>query len=392
MKLAKRAGALLICAAMLLCLLPGTFNMSASALTGLGTASNPYIVTTWDEFDQIMRLDEGKTIYVELGNDIEWRSTEGKYFGTAIPVTGNIVLDLKGHLVHKYHDSFWSYGRCYVEGADYGELLRVIGTLVINDTVGGGTMELDGELVEEYIWQLFDYDSCEQLLIVEDGGNLTVNGGSYFAGRTKEVYCAAAYVAASEGRNVKYLDSDYNGYAWRIDSGTALTANSGSNVIIRGGTFTGVGYEDIGCEYEGYNLNIANKQAALDIKAGANVKIYNGRFHGDGGADIVKDNGGNVEVWCASFSVKSPRIVVGSRISSTLSEYRIEYDTSKAPGTVNIPASAFKKTTGGVFHVGNSEFSYTPGTITAISASVRSSCPAPRPLILITTRSVQAGW
>ncbi|MBO4693266.1 MAG: hypothetical protein J5659_02585 [Clostridia bacterium] len=91
--------------------------MSASALAGLGTAGNPYIVTTWDQFDQLMRLDEGKTIYIELGNDIEWSSTQGAYFGTAIPVTGNIVLDLKGHLVHKYHDSFWSYGRCYNEGA-----------------------------------------------------------------------------------------------------------------------------------------------------------------------------------------------------------------------------------------------------------------------------------
>lgn len=361
-KIIKGACALFICAAMLFAFLPAASFMNAGALSGHGTSDKPYIVTTWDEFDRLMRLDEGKTVYIELGNDIEWSSTEGKYYGTAIPVTGNIVLDLKGHLVHKYHDSFWSYGRCYVEGAGYGEMLRVIGTLVINDTVGGGTMELDGELVEEYIWQLYDYDSCEQLLIVEDGGNLTVNGGTFTAGRTKEVYCAAAYVAASEGRNVKYLDSDYNGYAWRVDSGTALTANPGSNVIIRGGTFTGVGYEDLGCEYEGYNLNIANKQAALDIKADANVKIYNGRFHGDGGANIVKDNGGNVEVWCASFSVKSPRIVVGSRINPALSEFRIEYDTSKSPGTVNIPASSFRKESGGVFHVGNSKFAYTPGT------------------------------
>ncbi|MBO4733941.1 MAG: dockerin type I repeat-containing protein [Clostridia bacterium] len=357
----KRICALLICATMLLGLFPYAFTMSVSALSGRGTSDNPYIVTNWDEFDQLMRLDyEGRTIYIEIGNDIEWRSTEGKYYCTAIPVTGNIVLDLKGHFVHKYHDATTIHGMHY-DGIGYGELLRVMGTLVINDTVGGGVMQLNGEIVEEYIFNPTQYDSCEQVLIVEDGGNLTVNGGTYVAGETKEMYCAAAYVVESEGRNVNFLSSDYNGYAWRVDSGTALTANSGSNVIIRGGRFVGTGYEDLGCEYEGYDMNIDGKQAAIEIKKGADVKIYNGTFHGEAGANIVNDRGGNVEVWCAAFTVKSPRIIVGDRWNAALSSFRIEYDTSKSPGTVNIPASAFKKATGGVFHVGNSEFSYTPG-------------------------------
>ena len=71
----KRIGALFICAALLLGLPPAAFMMNAGALSGKGTSDNPYIVTTWDEFDQLMRLNEGKTIYIELGNDIEWRLT-----------------------------------------------------------------------------------------------------------------------------------------------------------------------------------------------------------------------------------------------------------------------------------------------------------------------------
>ena len=349
---------------MLLGLLPGAFVISANAISGLGTASNPYIVTTWDEFDQIMRLNDGNRIYVEIGNDIEWRGDDG-YFSRAIPVAGDIVLDLKGHFLHKYckgvHTAGGSIGY-HSDGAGYGKILSVSGTLVINDTVGGGLMQVDGELVDEYYWQSNSYDCHEQVLIAEDGGRLTVNGGNYIAGGTKEMYCAAAYVVEAEGKNCRYLDSDYNGYAWRVDSGTAVTANSGSTVIIRGGSFTGVGYEDLGCDYEGANLNIYKKQAALEINSGATVRIYNGNFHGDGGANIVNYNGGDVEVRCAAFTVKSPRIIVGARSSSTLVTYRIEYDTSKKPGTVGIPASAFKKETGGVFHVGAAVFDYAPGT------------------------------
>ncbi|MBR4439054.1 MAG: dockerin type I repeat-containing protein [Clostridia bacterium] len=351
---------------MLLGLLPGAFVISANAITGFGTASNPYIVTTWDEFDSVMRLEDPGPIYVNIGNDISWVGDD-KYYSTAIPVNGNIVLDLKGHFIHKYckgtHGDIGGTLDYHWDGAGYGKILAVAGTLVINDTVGGGTMQVNGELVEEYYWQTNSYDCHEQVLIADYGGRLTVNGGNYIAGYTKEMYCAAAYVAKSEGRNVSYLDSDYNGDAWRVDSGTALTAKNGSTVIIRGGTFTGIGYADLGCEdSNGWGLQIWEKQAALEINSGANVKIYNGNFHGDGGANIINYNGGNVEVWCAAFTVKSPRIIVGDRWNQTLTKYRIEYDTSKSPGKVNIPTECFKGAeNGGVFHYDTTVIDYAPG-------------------------------
>ena len=70
LKSLKRISALLICAALLFGLLPAAFVMNAGALSGLGTAENPYIVTTWDEFDKLMRLDEGRRIYIESSEKI----------------------------------------------------------------------------------------------------------------------------------------------------------------------------------------------------------------------------------------------------------------------------------------------------------------------------------
>ncbi|MBR0303641.1 MAG: hypothetical protein IJQ80_07305 [Clostridia bacterium] len=305
--------------------------------TGLGTWSNPYIVYTWDDFDYYMKLPG--TAVVRLDRDIEWigrNSSDSYYFYHPIDVTGTVILDLNGHSVVKFN-KYESVGG----GNGSGKLLNVKGRLTINDSVGTGSMTVKGILKEGYVLEHVFYDGREDLITVEDGGVLQVNGGTFIPGYTVELYCAAAYVAKGEGLHGSYLDSDYNGYAWRVDSGTAITAYEGSTVIIRGGTFTGIGFADLYTNE--YYVDISEKQAALEIFDGATVRIYNGHFHGDGGANMINYHGGDVEVYGAIFTEKSPRIIIGDRPNPALTYFRVEYDTSKIPARSTFPRAALPR-------------------------------------------------
>ncbi|MBR0302793.1 MAG: hypothetical protein IJQ80_02985, partial [Clostridia bacterium] len=324
---------------------------------GTGSSSDPYIINTWADFDYYMR-DPG-TISVKLNRDIEWKSKsidDYKYWCHPIDVTGNIVLDLNGHSIVKYN-RYESAGG----GNGGGELLNVKGSLTVNDSVGTGLMNVKGYLKENYILAYVEYNGRENVITADNGGHLEINGGNFIAGQTKELYCAGAYVAESEGWHSSYLDSTYyDGKAWRVDSGTAITAKTGSTVIIRAGAFTGIGYQDLFCET--FYTTIDKKQAALEINPGSVVKIYGGFFHGDGGANIINYKGGSVDVYVGTFTQKCPRIIVGQKRNSLKEDFRVEYDTSKHPGTVNLPRSCFEEAeaAGGVFLTYGAPQTYDP--------------------------------
>lgn len=67
----------------------------ASAYSGAGTKSAPYVVTDYDELRELMKnvTEDDPTCYIKLGSDITESSNQNKYY-LYVQNKGNVVLDL----------------------------------------------------------------------------------------------------------------------------------------------------------------------------------------------------------------------------------------------------------------------------------------------------------
>ena len=95
----------------------------ASALSGSGTASDPYVVATWNDLNNCMHMGG----YIKLGADVtDPTKDSNSYLSTLFDRT--VVLDLNGHTID----------RGLTAAIDRGWVIYNVGTLTIKDSMGGG--------------------------------------------------------------------------------------------------------------------------------------------------------------------------------------------------------------------------------------------------------------
>jgi len=175
--------------------------LKASALSGKGTKSSPYVVTTYDELLKLMRgkgnseaLRNGE-YYIKLGADI---SSSDDLTDNCIYITQYSTIfhfDLAGHKLSRKSTAEWPFPFIFLSGNS---------TLYIDDSVGGGIIEAD---------------EISSLLSAYDGA-LIINGGTF---NTKPTY--------------------------RDDSGSYfILSNGGAYVEINGGTFSCCSAQILNCQ------------------------------------------------------------------------------------------------------------------------------------------------
>ena len=131
----------------------------ASGVTGSGTESNPYIVTTFDEFKEAMQ--QGTKTYIKLGKDINTNDEENHKYGLTtydrILVGNTITLDLNGKklTLNSRQNKVSSY------------INVTLGDLTVQDSVGGGEIFLNDE-----------YEGGSTLILLLDTATFTLKSGT----------------------------------------------------------------------------------------------------------------------------------------------------------------------------------------------------------------------
>ena len=156
----KRITSLLLTLVMLLSLVPA-MGVTALAVSGAGTAGNPLVVSTYDEWKAAMQ-QSGET-YIQLGADID-TSTMNSGFGLGssevVSVQANIHLDLNGKKL--------TLKKSIIEAGGEIQFIRVTaGELIIKDSGSGGEIVGVNKVTNRYM----------RLIDVAVGAKLTLNSG-----------------------------------------------------------------------------------------------------------------------------------------------------------------------------------------------------------------------
>ena len=183
--------------------------------------------------------------------------------------TGRKTLDLNGctfRLEYKNMSDLESDLFYIGRGAD----------LTVKDSHGTSYVTYDG-----YIgggWYMPDDSTLESVrnLFHVEGGSLTISGGCFEAGRSKEEWVTNALWNGEETMH------PFTGNARKGVNGCAIIMGSGKTTIY-GGNFTGRGYTDLRTSGLGYS-----KRAACIDAAGGELTIIEGYFAGRGGADCIR--------------------------------------------------------------------------------------------------------
>ena len=131
----------------------------ASPVTGNGTESNPYIVTTFDQLKEAMQ--QGTKTYIKLGKDINTDDEENHRLGLTsydeIRVGNTITLDLNGKklTLNSGQNKVSSY------------INVTLGNLTVQDSVGGGEIFLNDE-----------YEGGSTLILLLDTATFTLKSGT----------------------------------------------------------------------------------------------------------------------------------------------------------------------------------------------------------------------
>ncbi len=233
--------------------------------------------------------------YIRLDSDIK---CTGDDFAELVQftVSGEKRLDLNGYTIeiwqNRYAQAYKLNSKDENCDTDRAESLFTVpagATLTVYDTSakGSGKINYNSKLAHDY------YDSfngpTRNIFCVENGGTLTVNGGTFDAGRTIKRWMVDATVWLAYGNN-SYIH--YNGYARQYVAGSPVVALGGSTVTINGGKFisrsdanlgkSAYGIILLGSRYE--KVEKENKQLPIT------VTVNDGEFLANGGD------------WCFVFS------------------------------------------------------------------------------------------
>lgn len=203
----------------------------ASPVSGDGTESNPYIVTTFDEFKEAMQ--QGTKTYIKLGKDINTNDEEKHKYGLTtydqILVGNTITLDLNGKklTLNSRQNKVSSY------------INVTLGNLTVQDSVGGGEIFLNDE-----------YKGGSTLILLLDTATFTLKSGTIRA-TTKPETSGIDLIQSSGTVNIEggtLTCTQTNGEIGRLHSEPnhwtscyALKCFASDNVqtTITGGEFTG---------------------------------------------------------------------------------------------------------------------------------------------------------
>ena len=225
----KRMTSLLLTLVMLLSLVPA-MGVTALAASGAGTAGDPRVVTTYEEWKAAMQ-QSGET-YIKLGNDID-TSTMNHGYGLGaddwVLVQANIHLNLNGHkltlmkskLSNNHPASF---------------IVVTSGNLIIEDTGSGG--EIVG--VHKATRDTMD------MILVSNGAKLTLNSGKLALTMDEADRTANGSSTIKSMGTVEINDGTVaiSCKGSRDERGTNLEAQEFAlliygNAVINGGTFDG---------------------------------------------------------------------------------------------------------------------------------------------------------
>ena len=189
-------------------------------------------------------------VFIQLTSDIKYYNDSS--FSRLMEVNGCKHLDLNGHTVfYSVDDHRESEDRYFITVKKGAELH-------LYDSKGGGGIYFDAQL-----WSS-DIKLRRNLIQVEEGGALFVNGVKLEAGRSKEIH----------GRWDEWHGADsYYGNIRHLVTGNAIYLDYGSQCVINGGEFYGRG---------------VGKAAIYVAHSGVSLVINDGYFKGNSGADGLR--------------------------------------------------------------------------------------------------------
>lgn len=194
----------------------------------------------------------------------------------------------------------------YVQNA---ALLRISSGTTLNIYGYGGGMAMTAQIPSKD--QIYDNRIVMQRdVFFVDGGELNVEGGTYQAGRKKEIFVSNS-IAKDTNWATEFLWGDYaigdnknyNGYGEYAINGVALRMYGGK-ATINGGTFKGHGYSYLNSE-DTFFMKVY-RNSVLSVYGG-DLSIRDINVIGYCGSNVFyKGNSGSVDIYAGEFSTKAP--------------------------------------------------------------------------------------
>lgn len=230
-------------------------------------------VRTVDELRTALGSEDN--LNIRINADIKYEIPRGGKSFEPITVNKTKSLDLNGHSIEVVDKTNVDKSSDFTCSSDEVMFRVASGAeLTVDDTVGDGSIRFNGDMIDVHMWALFFWDHsfynnyATRDIFHINGGKLTVNGGSFYAGSAKKQYLQDKVV-----------------YAHQIVTGTPVTVATGE-VVINGGHF------------EGYSVVEAGPGMAntIFVSEKAKVTINGGYFKLMGTGHVVigipKINGG----------------------------------------------------------------------------------------------------
>ena len=295
----------------------------AAAISGSGTKSSPYMITTMKELSTY--LAKSGTQYLKVANRLYDEDT------TTLKVNGTKYLDLNGFEVKRFLKSMSS-----------AYMFDVSGTFYVNDssaspksTDGKGKISFDNWVWSPDSSKVYTAEFVIQRNIVRvlSGGTFVLNQGKLYPGSSEKYWMYDAHQLTNANKV-------YNGNARVQINGIGVLIKSGGKYIQNGGHVEGRGYAAI---------DISNKAATRDcavkVYSGGTAEINGGEVIGMGCADAFQTAGSGLTVRAGFFNTEKIDAVWAAR-----SKYKIAGSTAYrntvfggSYGKIGIPDSAYKE-------------------------------------------------
>jgi len=305
----------------------GALKAQAGSIAGKGTKDDPYIIINYYDLQQYTTYCEDEQ-YIKLGNDII--IDDQSFYIFDIHNNATIHLDLAGHTLRR------------TDKTGYNRLFDIYeyGTLIIDDSVGGGVVRsgfAGGEkITPQNLFYLSDngtliinqgtfYNFCsvsqEDEIIYMMGGNLTINNGDFY-GRYKTLNVNKGNAVINGGRfyNSKHIRqtngkaTNIHQFILRTDTNTNIKINGAELISSDGDAFSNPAGMTV------TTANSENESIRMDRFISENTQVY--------------IDGGKLNT-ATAFAIRGNRILIYTpkNITGTYWDgYKLNWDPY--PGTV----------------------------------------------------------
>ena len=270
--------------------------LKAHALTGTGTASDPFIVTTYDDLRDLL-FELTKDIYIKLGSNIFSNDNRNKYeleTCSSDSSTHTVTLDLAGHYIERFTDTI-DTSTFYIKDS----------TLIIDDSVGTGyirgQLQIPGQL-----------STNNSVFKVSKSGKLIIKNGKITSGNN---YCfnsnGSVIIYNGEYSNdINYIFDFHEDASIEIYGGKFLQprqeAISLYNAKIYGGTFSNYLSVRSGCTIYNLQVTLSTTDKLMASAYYPNDIIYSGATVNVDGKTVTLDNKKNFNIIGKSLIISTP--------------------------------------------------------------------------------------